>query len=350
MKFGLFHSVQLPDPTREKLYYEEALDQVLWAEQLGYESVWFTEHHFSRHGIVSATFSVLSYLAAKTTSIRLGTAVTVLPFHNPIQIAEQTATVDLLSDGRLDLGVGRGYQWGEYNKLNIAMDEADRRFREALDVLIQGWTSTQAFDHSGEFWTFNDMTVHPKPLQDPHPPLWIAASSQSSMDRIAEHGWNLLIGQGESFAKVEEQVNYFASAVGELGQDFDPYRITVARAMYAGTNEKQVRTDSEVPFMWFKQTGNEVGAPPEKRGELLPENFSEYRKRFSTTASLDYEDMCENVLLFGTPEQIIEKVNILYQSGVKKLILFVNYGGIESQKVKDSLELFAKEVMPQFPD
>ena len=102
--------------------------------------------------------------------------------------------------------------------------------------------------------------------------------------------------------------------------------------------------------MWFKQTGNEVGAPPEKRGELLPENFSEYRKRFSTTASLDYEDMCENVRLFGTPEQIIEKVNILYQSGVKKLILFVNYGGIESQKVKDSLELFAKEVMPQFPD
>ena len=288
MKFGLFHSVQLPDPAREKLYYEEALDQVLWAEQLGYESVWFTEHHFSRHGIVSATFSVLSYLAAKTTSIRLGTAVTVLPFHNPIQIAEQTATVDLLSDGRLDLGVGRGYQWGEYNKLNIAMDEADRRFREALDVLIQGWTSTQAFDHSGEFWTFNDMTVHPKPVQNPHPPLWVAASSQSSMDRIAKRGWNLLIGQGESFAKIGEQVNYFSSAVGELGEDFDPYRITVARAMYTGPNEKQVRADSEVPFMWFKQTGNEVGAPPEKRGELLPENFSEYRKRFSATTSLDY--------------------------------------------------------------
>ena len=108
MKFGLFHSVQLPDPTRQQEYYDEALDQVLWAEQLGYESVWFTEHHFSRHGIVSATFSVLSYLAAKTSDIRLGTAVTVLPFHSPIDVAEQTATVDLLSNGRLDLGVGRG--------------------------------------------------------------------------------------------------------------------------------------------------------------------------------------------------------------------------------------------------
>ena len=112
MKFGLFHSVQLPDPNREVEYYREALDQVLWAEQMGYDSVWFTEHHFSRHGIVSAPFSVLSYLAAKTSVIRLGTAVTVLPFHNPIQVAEEAATVDLPEWGRLDLGVGRGYQWG----------------------------------------------------------------------------------------------------------------------------------------------------------------------------------------------------------------------------------------------
>ncbi|MCH2527072.1 MAG: LLM class flavin-dependent oxidoreductase, partial [Dehalococcoidia bacterium] len=271
MKFGLFHSVQLPDPTRQQEYYDEALDQVLWAEQLGYESVWFTEHHFSRHGIVSATFSVLSYLAAKTSDIRLGTAVTVLPFHSPIDVAEQTATVDLLSNGRLDLGVGRGYQWGEFNRLNIPMDEADRRFKEALDVLIKGWTSKMAFDHAGEFWTFNDMTVHPKPIQNPHPPLWVAASSQASMDRIAQNGWNLLIGQGESFAKVGEQINYFGSAVGEAGSKFDPYQVTVARAMYTHKDEKQVREDSEVPFMWFKETSAEVGAPPERRGELLPE-------------------------------------------------------------------------------
>ena len=350
MKFGLFHSVQLPDPTRQQEYYDDALDQVLWAEQLGYESVWFTEHHFSRHGIVSATFSVLSYLAAKTSDIRLGTAVTVLPFHSPIDVAEQTATVDLLSNGRLDLGVGRGYQWGEFNRLNIPMDEADRRFKEALDVLIKGWTSKMAFDHAGEFWTFNDMTVHPKPIQNPHPPLWVAASSQASMDRIAQNGWNLLIGQGESFEKVGEQINYFGSAVGESGSKFDPYQVTVARAMYTHKDEKQVREDSEVPFMWFKETSAEVGAPPERRGELLPENFSEYRRRFSATSSVDYEEMCEKVVLFGTPDELIEKIQLLSDLGVRKIILFVNYGGIESTKVKKSLELFAKEVMPQFQD
>ena len=99
--------MQLPDSSAQQRYYTEALDQVLKAEQLGFDSVWFTEHHFTRHGIVSATMSVLAYLAGVTSTIRLGTAVSVLPFHNPIQLAEEVATVDLFSNGRLDLGVGR---------------------------------------------------------------------------------------------------------------------------------------------------------------------------------------------------------------------------------------------------
>ena len=147
MRFGLFHSVQLPDSSAQQRYYTEALDQVLKAEQLGFDSVWFTEHHFTRHGIVSATMSVLAYLAGVTSTIRLGTAVSVLPFHNPIQLAEEVATVDLLSNGRLDLGVGRGYQWGEYHRLNIAMDEADERFAESMEVMTKAWTSTGPFEH-----------------------------------------------------------------------------------------------------------------------------------------------------------------------------------------------------------
>ena len=108
MKFGLFHSVQLADAKQQQKFYQEAMEQVLWAEQLGFDSVWITEHHFTRHGIVSATLSVLAYLAGLTSTIRLGTAVSVLPFHNPIQLAEQAATVDLLSNGRLDLNQSQG--------------------------------------------------------------------------------------------------------------------------------------------------------------------------------------------------------------------------------------------------
>ncbi len=350
MKFGLFHSVQLPDPSKQNQYYRDALEQVLWAEQLGYDSVWMTEHHFSRHGIVSASLSVLAYLAGLTSSIRLATAVTVLPFHNPIQIAEEAATVDLLSNGRLDLGVGRGYQWGEFHKFNIPMEEADRRFQESIGVMTKAWTTTEPFDHRGEFWTFNDMTVHPKPVQTPHPPLWVAAASPGSMDRIAQSGWNLLVGQGLTFDQVGEQVAYFKSAVGEAGGDYDPYRVKVARAMYTAPTKEQARRDAEEPFMWFKTTGDEVGAPPERRGELLPENYQQYRRRFAAETTFNYDDMAERVILFGDPDQVAERVERLRQSGVKGIIFFTNYGGIESQKVKDSLELFATEVMPHFQD
>jgi len=190
MKFGLFQSVQLPDPTQQVKYYEDAMTQVRHAETLGFDSVWITEHHFSRHGIVSATLSLLVYPAGVTEKIRLGTGVTVLPFHNPIQLAEQTATVDLLSGGRLDFGAGRGFQWGEFNKLNIPMEEASRRFEESMEVLTKAWTATEPFDHVGEFWRFNDMTIQPKPVQSPHPPIFVAASSEDSVNRVARNDWN----------------------------------------------------------------------------------------------------------------------------------------------------------------
>lgn len=348
MRFGLFQSVQLPDPQAQVRYYKEALEQVLWAEQLGFDSVWVTEHHFSRHGIVSATLSLLAYLAGVTKTIRLGTGVTVLPFHNPIELAEQAATVDLLSDGRLDFGVGRGFQWGEYHKLNIPMEESNRRFDETMEVITRAWTSEKPFDHSGEFWTFNDMTVHPRPIQKPHPPIWVAAASPASVDRVANHDWNLLIGQGEPFHQVAEQLEYYRTAVGEAGFNYTPGRVVVARAMYTAPSEEQARRDTETPFMWFKQTGQEVGAPPDHRVELLPEEYKAYRGRFSRDTTFDYDEMFENVALFGTPDQVAERIEGLRQSGVENLIFFINYGGIDTKKVMASLELFAKEVIPLF--
>lgn len=350
MKFGLFHSVQLPNPSEQERYYREALEQALHAERLGYSSVWFTEHHFTRHGIVSATLSLLAYLAGVTDSIRLGTAVTVLPFHNPVQLAEQTATVDLLSGGRLDLGVGRGYQWGEFHRLNIPMDEASRRFEESMTVLTGAWTAAEPFDHRGEFWTFNDLTVQPKPVQQPHPPVYVAASGADSVARVVRNDWNLLIGQGETAGQAAGQIRRYQDALAESGADYTPQRVVLARAMYAAPTTGQARREAEIPFMWFKQTGQEVSAPPGQRLDLLPDEYAAYRSRYAPDARFDYPAMCDNVMLFGSPEHIAERIEWLRQAGAENLIFFVNFGGIEHQKVLDSLELFAAEVMPQFAD
>ena len=350
MKFGLFHSVQLPNPAEQQRYYQEALEQVLHAERLGYSSVWFTEHHFTRHGIVSATLSVLAYLAGLTDTIRLGTAVTVLPFHNPVQLAEQTATVDVLSNGRLDLGVGRGYQWGEFHRMGVPMDEATRRFEEAMAVLTKAWTSSEPFDHLGEFWTFNDMTVQPRPVQLPHPPVYVAASGAESVARVVRNNWNLLVGQAETQKQVASQVGFYRDALAEVEATYTPGRVVVARAMYAAPTTERARTEAEIPFMWFKQTGLEVSAPPGRRVELLPDEFAEYRSRYLPDARFDYSARCDDVMLFGSPDHIAERVGKLRESGVENLIFFVNFGGIEHQRVLDSLELFASEVMPQFAD
>jgi alkanesulfonate monooxygenase SsuD/methylene tetrahydromethanopterin reductase-like flavin-dependent oxidoreductase (luciferase family) len=348
MKFGLFHSVQLPNPSEQDRYYREALEQVLHAERHGYNSVWFTEHHFTRHGIVSATLSVLAYLAGVTDTIRLGTAVTVLPFHNPVQLAEQTATVDLLSNGRLDLGVGRGYQWGEFHRMNIPMDEASRRFEESMSVVTKAWTATEPFDHDGEFWSFNDLTVQPKPVQSPHPPVFVAASSPDSMQRVVRNDWNLLVGQGETYGQVAEQVQHYKNALAEAEKDYAPGRVVVARAMHAAPTTALARQAAEEPFMWFKRTGQEVSAPPEHRVDLLPEEFAAYRRRYSPDVQFDFDAMCEDVILFGSPDDISHRVQLLHDSGVENIIFFVNFGGIEHRKVLDSLELFAREVMPHF--
>jgi alkanesulfonate monooxygenase SsuD/methylene tetrahydromethanopterin reductase-like flavin-dependent oxidoreductase (luciferase family) len=217
-----------------------------------------------------------------------------------------------------------------------------------MDVLTRAWTATEPFDHRGEFWSFNDMTLHPRPVQTPHPPLWVAASSQTSMDRVARHNWNLLIGQGESFQQVAAQVEYFHSAVEEAGFTYSPDKVIAARAMYTARSQEQARQDTEAPFMWFKRTGQEVGAPPDHRVELLPDDFKEYRRRFARGVYANYDAMSENVALFGTPELVAERIAGLQQAGVENLIFFVNYGGIDHRKVCNSLELFAKEVMPQF--
>ena len=350
MKFGLFHSVQLPDSSEQDRYYREALEQVLHAEMLGFRSVWFTEHHFTRHGIVSDTFSVLAYLAGVTSRIRLGTAVTVLPFHNPVRLAEQTATVDVLSNGRLDLGVGRGYQWGEFHRMGIPMEEATRRFEEGMEVLQRAWTSIEPFDHRGEFWSFNDLTILPRPVQQPHPPVYVAASGPESLARVVRNDWNLLVGQAETQSQVADQVRLFQNSLAEVDGKYTPQRVVVARAMHCASSTEQARREAEIPFTWFRQTGQEVSAPPCQRVELLPDEFAAYRSRYTSHARFDFRARCEDVMLFGSPGHIAERIGQLQDAGVENLIFFVNFGGIEHQRVQDSLALFASEVLPQFPE
>src|ERR671914_2176343 len=149
MQIGLFHSIQWPEGSGQTERYAQALAQACHADALGFDSVWLTEHHFSRHGIVSDSLTVLGHLAARTSHARLGTAVSVLPLHHPLRFAEAAATVDQLSDGRLDLGIGRGYQPGEFRGFGVDIGEKHARFAEAVDVLQRVWSADGPVSHAG---------------------------------------------------------------------------------------------------------------------------------------------------------------------------------------------------------
>src|SRR5438876_2889610 len=198
VKFGLFGSAAAQrggSDVDSAAGYREFIDSMIEAEALGYASTFVVEHHFTGFGQVSATLNLLTYVAAKTRTIRLGTAVTVLPWHNPVLLAEQAATLDLLSGGRLDFGVGKGYRHIEFEGFCIPMEEAEERFQEALAVITKAWLCEQRFSHHGKYWDFENIVVEPPTAQRPHPPIWMGAGSPSSIRQVAELGCNLLLDQ-----------------------------------------------------------------------------------------------------------------------------------------------------------
>src|SRR5213595_3518498 len=179
MRFGLFGSAQARRPTPgteltdSSQGFREWIENNVEAEALGFHSTFVVEHHFTGFGQVSASLNLLTFLAARTSTLRLGTAVLVLPWHNPVLLAEQAATLDLLSGGRLDFGIGKGYRHNEFSGFCTVPEEAESRFEEALAVIIRAFTSDAPFSHHGRTWHFENIIVEPAPAQRPHPPLWL---------------------------------------------------------------------------------------------------------------------------------------------------------------------------------
>src|SRR6476646_7759264 len=209
MRFGLFCSPKADSGTfgpETGQGFRDYLDFNVEAEALGFHSSFSVEHHFSGFNQVSATLMLLMALAARTKTLRLGTAVMVLPWHNPVLLAEQAATLDLLSNGRLDLGIGKGYRHSEFKGFAIKPDEAEARFEEALEVMRRGWTTRKRFSHKGRFWHFEDIVIEPPSAQRPHPPLWVAAGNPHSIKRAAARGFNLILDQYASPATLGERI------------------------------------------------------------------------------------------------------------------------------------------------
>src|SRR5215203_1954912 len=335
MKFGLFGSAQAqrggPDLDSGQ-GFREYIEYNVEAEALGYDSTFVVEHHFTGFGQVSATINLLTWLGARTSSLRLGTAVIVLPWHNPVLLAEQAATLDLLSGGRLDFGVGSGYRYNEFAGFCVPMEEANARFNECLDVIVKAWASNEPFSHKGRWWQFDDIVVEPPTAQRPHPPIWMGAGGESSVRRVAERGYNLLLGQYASPADVGRSIAAYKAGVEAHGRRFDPLSIGVTRAFFV------CDTAAEKEDALQRRLANRV-----RQLKLAT------RPDGTVHGGPDRATVNRNSAMYGTPDDIAEKLDELRRAGVGYVL--VNGGGSGGgARGRASMRRFATEVMPHFLD
>ena len=320
MQFGVFGGARTKRSTglEDSQGYEGFIDYVVEADRLGFRHLFMVEHHFTGQGQVSASMTLLAYLAARTRRIRLGTAVVVLPWHNPVLVAEQVATLDLLSGGRVDFGVGKGYRKAEFDGFCIPMDEASERFDEAMEIIRKCWTSEGRFSHHGKRWHYDDIVVEPAPLQRPHPPVWLAAGSPDSIRRAARDGYNLLLDQLAQTDQIGRRIALFRDACAEAGRPYDPGMIATARALQMIHNEGE-------------------------RAEALATR----RRVLSIIADLARDRLADRVEddtapLLGTPDEIVARLRELEAVGATNILL------VDPNASVANLRAFAREVLPAF--
>lgn len=306
MRFGLFGGPARRGPiTDDKTAYATYRDTVLEAERLGFYGAYLVEHHFTGQGQVSASLGLLTYLAGLTTTIRLGSAVVVVPWHNPALLAEQAATLDLLSDGRLDLGLGRGYRDREFQGFGIPREESDGRFRETLEFLRRAWSTNERFTFEGQYWSLKDVVIEPKPVQRPHPPLWVGAASAVSIADAAKNGLRLFLDQVATIDEVAERVKQYREAQTAAGRPAHPHDIALTRPLLLANSarERELLLESHLATLKFLSDSTQVST--DNPFYSLPESR---RERVELGAIL------------GEPQECIERLQELNEIGVHQVL------------------------------
>ena len=348
MKFALFilASWTEPDASAQSRIYGEAVEQIQYAEELGFDSVWIAEHHSSRYGIFPSLMPILTYVAAKTKKIRIGAGVSVLPFHNPIFLAEESAMMDVLSGGRLEFGVGRGSTAYEYGNFQIDFDSRDARSQEALDIILGLWT-TPRFSYHGEFYQVNDVTLAPSPVQKPHPPVFLAVSrTPASVDVAVSRDLPILTSFSTPEADNLGLFSLYAERCAAVGKPPNIERMPYFRFVYLAEDEKEAREYPRESLTWVRDLGGFRRTLT--HGEEINVDLDHWR-RTRTVDPPSYESELETTAYFGTPDQCVQKIAKLQKDhSIGYFGASMSFGSMKHAKVLRSMELFAKEVMPNF--
>jgi alkanesulfonate monooxygenase SsuD/methylene tetrahydromethanopterin reductase-like flavin-dependent oxidoreductase (luciferase family) len=351
VKFSTFHLFHRFDGQSFKDVYDYHLELIELAEELGFHGVRLAEHHFRDYGVAPNLFTMLSHVAARTSRIRLGTGIVVLPLHNPVHVAEEAAQVDVLSGGRLDLGIGRGYQSFEFEGFGIDLAEARDRFNEALEVILGLWVD-ETYQHEGKFYkTGAEVSLVPRPLQDPHPPIHVAAVSPETVTMYAERGLPILADPAAQFHKVARAAETWRQTASAAGHDVSATDLVVARSVYVAPTLEQARDDLARFEKMFDRARifNERSAPIDSRTGRAAQGFEYYQDRYLKGGSVSNEFRWEQLEVIGDPARVVDQIGMLRDFGFSELLCdFGSTRPLPLDEMKKVMRFFAAEVMPAF--
>lgn len=350
MKFGYFtlSDNRYPDnPRSSNAFHTEIRDQAVLAEKLGLNSAWIGEHHFNRRGCVSMPGMMLANIAAATTKIRLAPAVVVLPIHNPIYVAEEWATLDQLSNGRVDFAAGRGYDRHEFDPFGVNFQDSAEQFAEGIELLTRCWREPGSFSHHGKFYQCDDIEVHPKIIQKDFRP-YMGSFSKFSMELAAQWDWNLLLAPFAStvlFGSLANAVQAYRDICEQKG--VPARKVKCSYFIHIGESPKDEDTALERMVNYITMAGLRKTMSQGGSGALPPtlEYFKKIGAALNDPKKGDFDD---NSLLYGTPARIIESLKRVEGIGIDEVILYFNFGNAPDPYVRETMHRFAEDIAPHF--
>ncbi len=339
MKFGLFYDFDIQKGATQAETFERGFNQVEASERMGVDSIWLAEVHFSPYSVLSSPLIVASSVATRTERVRIGLAVQVLPLTNPLRVAEEAATVDQISKGRLDFGVGRSGLTRYYKGYNIDYSESSARFLEAMDVITKAWND-EPFSHEGEFYSFHNVNVEPKPYQGLHPPIRVAAASAETFSMVGKLGYPIFISTNSDEPELMDRLKLYRDALREAGHP-DSGDVLLRIPAYVSESAENARSEPEASTTYMiGYTAAQIASAPNQ----------ETADRLRRLADISYEEVLRHKVMYGTPEEVVERIQRYQEElGISGLVLEMNYGGqIPNELVLRSIRQLTEKVMPQF--
>lgn len=344
MRFGTFSYNQARPSVPEKQAFEELLEQVLLTERLGFDEAWFAEHHHSDYGMLASPNLIIAALAPRTKRLRMGNLVSVLPLYDPMRLAEECGMLDILTNGRLNVGLGRGVPKDDM-KHRLDRDTAQARFEEGIEILLRAWTG-ETFSFAGKAWGYEEISCRPLPLQKPHPPIYYGATSPDSPAMVARRGWNLALSR-QPLANCAKAIRSYRDERAKHAELRGNGDAIMVRDIYVADSDEQAWREAgpQIARFWQLATDNFW------RGESVsPESLPKFTERYPYfPGGLTVQKMDEwGTSLIGSPETVIKKARQMVEiAKPDSLVGMFSFGGLKHEQVMHSIELFGGKVMPE---